>query len=319
MKELMAMVAGMFAKRYSKRQKTAFITYISNRAHELGQKIVIDNGYLDRRSCRNIYLGDLKHADIIVAVPYDTPSKLLWRGIHYYPVNPRRNERGETVAKLLDFTLLIFLAVAYYVLVLQRFMGAGNLAKGLSYAGMLVLLFGMFRQIDGVANRNNCVRNSSSVVVALEYFWRCSRKNTAVALLDQSCCGFIGYRQLAQYLKASGKSKTLLAFDCIASGDEFHLHCSSKQLDFFAKAIHADSIELHTIDEEHQEEGVFALFPKAAVLTGGCRDNGDTIICGTRCRSDDRVNLEKMERAIELLRDIATATDGRLGGKCDEN
>lgn len=80
MKESMAMIAGMFGRRYTFRQKTAFINYISKQTQEGGMKVFLDeSGQGGRQLCRNVYIGDPKKSDVIIAVPYDNGSCSTFR------------------------------------------------------------------------------------------------------------------------------------------------------------------------------------------------------------------------------------------------
>ena len=72
MKDLMAAVSGLFGKRYSARQKERFARYMENRARERGIKWAEDTQRLGFGVCRNLYLGDLKRAKLLLAIPYDT-------------------------------------------------------------------------------------------------------------------------------------------------------------------------------------------------------------------------------------------------------
>ena len=78
MKDLMAAVSGLFGKRYSARQKERFARYMENRARERGIKWAEDTQRLGFGVCRNLYLGDLKRAKLLLAIPYDTAARIWW-------------------------------------------------------------------------------------------------------------------------------------------------------------------------------------------------------------------------------------------------
>ena len=93
LKDRMIAFAGIFGKRYSKKQKIRFLRYIQSSAQEKGVKMYLDEGEASGKSGCNVYLGPTQRAKTILAVPYDTPSRLWWPGFHYYPMDPERNAR----------------------------------------------------------------------------------------------------------------------------------------------------------------------------------------------------------------------------------
>ena len=105
----MAVVAGVFGRRYTQKQKTSFMNYIGTRAQELGDKAVADG--LDQSgasACRNIYLGSLNHADFILTAPYDTPARTLFSGVGYYPLSPRKNMTWDSLELLTKCVFIYF-------------------------------------------------------------------------------------------------------------------------------------------------------------------------------------------------------------------
>ncbi len=305
MKDLMAVVAGVFGRRYTQKQKTSFMNYIGTRAQELGDKAVADG--LDQSgasACRNIYLGSLNHADFILTAPYDTPARTLFSGVGYYPLSPRKNMTWDSLSLVLSALLGTALVVIYVLFVLRRFLSIGGTPMWLALAGMLAVSAAAFKLAAGTANRRNFSRNSASVVAALEYRKRYGKK-VAVALLDRSCCSYAGYRQLAERLGGLAQSKKIVALDCIASGPEVHVHCGRLVGELLEKAPWDDMNQLHILDGEPLERTILKLFPKGLLITGGSWKTGETVILNTRSGRDCEIDLDKLDRTIEMLRDIS--------------
>lgn len=299
MKDLMVAVAGLFGRRFTKRQKNAFLRYMGNRAAELDCKAVVDgSGQGMGGGCRNLYLGNIKRASVILTAPYDTPSRLLWPGMGYYPADPARNLIRESVAMALNLILAALLVGAYYLLVMRRLLPLGGFAPWWSMVGMLAVAATAFKLIFGFANRRNYSRNSASIVTALEYQKQQGR-DVAVALLDRSCCGYEGYRQLAQYLGGMAQSKRVLMLDCVASGSELHLHCGEMLAGCLA-GLESD-VQVHPLETDRLKRTPMELFPKGVLITGGTLQDGETVIHGTRCGRDSEINLEKMNRVLVVL------------------
>lgn len=126
LKDRMIAFAGIFGKRYSKKQKIRFLRYIQSSAQEKGVKMYLDEGEASGKSGCNVYLGPTQRAKTILAVPYDTPSRLWWPGFHYYPMDPERNARQESLVMALNFALAAVLLAAYWFAVFRRCFSAGG-------------------------------------------------------------------------------------------------------------------------------------------------------------------------------------------------
>ena len=306
MRDLVVALAGMFGKRYTNRQKTAFINYIRQRAGKLGDAVRVDRQTVGSRQLRNILIGDIDRARIVIAAPYDTPSAAVLPGIHYYPMNARKNRRLDSLDRALALLIALAFAAAYYFFVLLRFIDAAGDARLLAFIGVFPVVFLAAGFTAGFANRNNFSRNTASVIAALEYRKRFPSREVAVALLDYSCCGFRGYKNLARYMGEKKDGKLIIALDCAASEDRLHLHAGKKLAAELKTIADGDAVELHTIDDGELPLSALGLFGKCAVLTGGHREAGETVIDNTRCRRDDDIDLDKLEL---MVRTIAGITD----------
>lgn len=303
MKDRIVTVAGLFGRRFTGRQKTAFLNYIIAQAELESIPAVLDVGR-DSRSgaCRNLYLGNMKRASLLIAVPYDTPSRLFWPDTRYFPLNPGRNMRrdsGEMAARLL---LGAAAAGGYLFLVLLPAVHLGGPAVWAAAAGMAAVAALVLRLIAGIPNRRNHARNSAGIVAALEYQRRFGG-GAAVALLDQSCCSYNGYRQLAEYLGGTAQNKRIIVLDCATSGPELHVHCGQPLEKRLEKAVRG--AEVHGLEASQLDRTMMKLFPKGILITGGFREQGEMVIADTRCGRDAGIDLEKIERTLEVIRGIA--------------
>ena len=293
MKELMIAVSGLFGTRCTNKQKERFICYMREWARENNLKCVLDTGKIGHHPCRNIYLGNFKRAKTILTIPYDTATRMMWPGNLYYPVNARKSMIQNSISKGLDLLFAITLIVAYYLFVF-RYSSAEGTAGVLRIIGMLLVTLLGAKTIHGWANRNNYARNSASIVVALECIKRLGQDSIVVALLDHSCCGFGGYHQLSDYLDRKGMKKKIIALDCVASGQELHLH--SRQ-----SAVVVEEVQSHLINDEDRKQSIMELFPECRILTGGSRIDGETVISNTRSGRDCQIDLDKMERTVDII------------------
>lgn len=303
LKDRMVALAGIFGKRYSKKQKIRFLRYVQRSAQEKGVKMYLDEGEASGKSGCNVYLGPTQRAKTILAVPYDTPSRLWWPGLHYYPMDPGRNARQESLVMALNFALAAVLLAAYWFAVFRRCFSVGGLTGGLALFGLLLMALLAVNLVLGSANAKNYSRNSASLALALEIFDGLQDGSVAVALLDNACAGLGGYARLADYLGGRARQANVVIFDCVMSGSELHGHCTRERIE--ALAARNGDIQWHEASSEGN--AVLSLFPRGMVITGGSRIGDGTVVKGTRSGRDDELNMERMERVLVTLRQMIIA------------
>lgn len=303
LKDRMVALAGIFGKRYSKKQKVRFLRYVQRSAQEKGVKMYLDEGEASGKSGCNVYLGPTQRAKTILAVPYDTPSRLWWPGLHYYPMDPGRNARQESLVMALNFALAAVLLAAYWFAVFRRCFSVGGLTGGLALFGLLLMALLAVNLVLGSANAKNYSRNSASLALALEIFDGLQDGSVAVALLDNACAGLGGYARLADYLGGRARQANVVIFDCVMSGSELHGHCTRERIE--ALAARNGDIQWHEAASEGN--AVLSLFPRGMVITGGSRIGDATVVKGTRSGRDDELNMERMERVLVTLRQMIIA------------
>lgn len=303
LKDRMVVLAGVFGKRYSKKQKIRFLHYIQRSAQEKGVKMYLDEGEASGKFGCNVYLGPTQRAKTILAVPYDTPSRLWWPGFHYYPMDPGRNARQESLVMALNFALAAVLLAAYWFAVFRRCFSVGGLTGGLALFGLLLMALLAVNLVLGSANAKNYSRNSASLALALEIFDGLQDGSVAVALLDNACAGLGGYARLADYLGGRARQANVVIFDCVMSGSELHGHCTRERIE--ALAARNGDIQWHEAASEGN--AVLSLFPRGMVITGGSRIGDATVVKGTRSGKDDELDMERMERVLVTLRQMIIA------------
>ena len=303
LKDRMVALAGIFGKRYSKKQKIRFLRYVQRSAQEKGVKMYLDEGEASGKSGCNVYLGPTQRAKTILAVPYDTPSRLWWPGLHYYPMDPGRNARQESLVMALNFALAAVLLAAYWFAVFRRCFSVGGLTGGLALFGLLLMALLAVNLVLGSASAKNYSRNSASLALALEIFDGLQDGSVAVALLDNACAGLGGYARLADYLGGRARQANVVIFDCVMSGSELHGHCTRERIE--ALAARNGDIQWHEAASEGN--AVLSLFPRGMVITGGSRIGDGTVVKGTRSGRDDELNMERMERVLVTLRQMIIA------------
>ena len=170
--------------------------------------------------CRNLIVGDIASADIILSAHYDTCAQLPFPNF----ISPK---------KPLLSILYGFVPVAFLVAVTLL----ANISVGLFTADpsihkivSLAVYFGLFiMMFAGPANKHTANDNTSGVIVLCELLQVLSpdtRKKVAFVFFDQEELGLIGsslFRK--QYKKVLG-DKLLINFDCVSDGDHILVSAS---------------------------------------------------------------------------------------------
>jgi hypothetical protein len=305
MKELLVAVAGIFAKRYTVREKIRFINYLGARLKENKKNGVVNsNGKKGRAFCSSVYSDNLSGADIVLSAPLDTLSKVLFPGYGYYPVNQKRNYREELLSIIFGSLLGFALAALYYHFVFYKYLGTSVLNNVALVAGMALVAFVSFRIAGGLPNKNNYSRNSSTLVILLEGLKRKSWKAaTAFAFLDKGANSFEGYRMMAEYLGKGAHKKRFVLLDSLCAGDSIYVHYKEGTKIPVKKigALKEFKVRLNKLPEEEAAKTILSYFPQAIYITGGVDKRGECVIKGTRCSGDNEVDIEKMEKLLVFL------------------
>ena len=193
------------------KQKTAFIDLL--RAHY--PELTVEEGGLIK--CRNLIIGDLENAKIIVSAHYDTCSALPFPNF----ITPKRPI--FTILYSLLLILPIFAAMLGVNILLNRFSNNYWLHYFISvalYFGLLALL------IIGPANKHTANDNTSGVVMLcelLESLTEEERKKIAFVFFDHEETGLLGSYLFKKQHKQMMQDKLLINFDCVSDGDNMLL------------------------------------------------------------------------------------------------
>lgn len=312
MKELTALIAGPLGRRCSERDKTQFLRYLSARLEETESRVQLDaRRSRSRKPCRNVVVGNLKQAAVVLAVPYDTGTRMDLPGAVYAPADPAHNYRLELANLFLHTLFGLGILCLYFWLVLKRFFPGGGIPEQLlTVLGMAVTAAISLRIMGGWPNRKNYNRNSSCIVLLLEGLARkIWGKKTALAFLDRSCCSVEGGKQLADQMAELHSQAIVLLLDSLCQGDTLFLHYPAEmeqQAQQVAQLLRKRfTVRLHQLSETRVASTVISCFPRALMLTGGQEENGVCVIRGTRCGRDSNINIDKMEQLLEGLIQIA--------------
>lgn len=291
MREKMAILGGVYGKRYTTGQKNRFVNYLAQQLQRLGYETRLDvkKGGTGR-ICKNLYAGDFKRARVIVTVPYDTPSSFFFPGYVYRPLDSRRTLHSEMLYQALQSTAAVCLLVLYYIFVFQRCLengSTGSLILGI--LGLVLLAAGTYGMAVGRANPYNFDRNTGGIAILLEVMRGMGkRKEVAYAFLDQACCSREGYVQLAEELGKKAETIQVLMLECVSAGEKLHFITGNQRLE------EPEGVVMHRMN--------LNLFPCEVLLAGGEWHNGELMIENTRTKRDSDLHEDKMEYTVAFLR-----------------
>ena len=214
-----------FQIRKSKKQKLAFI----NLMQKYLPALQLQKGGFPK--CRNLILGDVANAKVILTAHYDTCSRLPFPNF----ITPKK----PLYTILYNFLVIIplFCAVFFLNTLLNTFSDYLWLNYFLSvgvYFAFLVLL------IAGPANKNTANDNTSGVITLCELIDTLTeeeRKKVAFVFFDHEETGLLGSSYFKKKYKAIIEDKLLINFDCVSDGDYFLLSTSEPAKDKYESQI----------------------------------------------------------------------------------
>lgn len=214
MTELSRKILEDFQVRKTYKQKTAFIQLLKEQFPDLSVQ------EFSFWKCRNLIVGDIASADIILSAHYDTCARLPFPNF----VSPKK-PLLSILYGLVPVALLV--AVTLLANVLARFFTADPIFhKVLSlavYFGLFIMMFA------GPANKHTANDNTSGVIVLSELLQVLSpdtRKKVAFVFFDQEELGLIGSSLFRKQYKYVLKDKLLINFDCVSDGDHILVSAS---------------------------------------------------------------------------------------------
>ncbi len=202
--------------RKTRRQKSDFIAFLQS---ELGEDTVrVEKS--GTFGSRNIVLGDVEKAEMILAAHYDTQ-----------PVLPFPNFlTPKNIPAYIGYMLLLVLGISVPVFIVGFVMGMlGAPAVLVPIVGYGVLILLMALMLFGPANKHTANDNTSGVITVLEaYADEEIRRRAAFVLFDHEEVGLFGSAAFAKAHRDALKNKLVINFDCVGDGDTVMVILSKK-------------------------------------------------------------------------------------------
>lgn len=241
--------------RKTKKQKSAFIDYVTSVAKEQGYACTTEQGPM---GAHNIVVGSPDKAKIVYTAHYDTCAVMPFPNF----ITPK----NFLIYLLYQLVIVLFIyvpvfAAVYLSYVVCAFAGA---SEGVALAvGEIVLFAGMFLMLwliaAGPANKHTANDNTSGVTTLLDIMGALpeeKRDEVAFVFFDLEEMGLFGSKGFANKHKATMKDKLLINFDCVSDGDHLLFVLKKGAIPHAAAIEHAfPSDETYTV--EVATKGVF--------------------------------------------------------------
>lgn len=203
--------------RKSKKQKTAFIDWLTPLVQEKGWQLKVEKGSF---GVRNLVIGDVDSAKVVFTAHYDTCAVMPIPNF----ITPK------CIPIYIAYQLL--LTVGIFALVFGMAFLGGMIHKGLILPAYYLGLFGLLGlMIAGPANKHTVNDNTSGVTVVLELMEKLPddlREKAAFVLFDLEEAGLLGSAAFAKAHKKAMANKLLVNFDCVSDGETM-LFCFRKK------------------------------------------------------------------------------------------
>ena len=200
--------------RKTKQQKSAFIDLLLRNFPELK----VQN--CNHSRSKNLILGDVSNAEILLSAHYDTCSVLPFPNF----ITPKNIllYAGYILLILIPIFVIITLCSTLLRLITDNFW--------IHYFVNLFIYFGLlFLLMAGPPNKHTANDNTSGVITLCELYAGLSpddKKKVAIIFFDSEESGLIGSRAFKKEYKDILNEKLLINFDCVSDGDYILLSIS---------------------------------------------------------------------------------------------
>ena len=211
--------------RKTRKQKNAFIQMMRQHFPELK---VQEGGF---PKCRNIIIGNIENAKVILTAHYDTCAQLPFPNL-ITPTKP---------LLVILYSILLIVPLFVTVFLLNLLLGIFTADYWTHYWLSVVMCLGfVLLLIAGPANKHTANDNTSGVTVLCELaktLDAAQRAKVAFVYFDHEETGLIGSFFFRSKYKKQMKDKLLFNFDCVADGDHILVTANKAARTDFSNAL----------------------------------------------------------------------------------
>ncbi|MWN32381.1 MULTISPECIES: hypothetical protein [unclassified Gilliamella] len=300
LKDLVLRYCVIFGKRFSSKEKIAFLRVISKELGQLGYMVDAKLAKLKLATRRyenyyNAYIGDLNKAELIICTYYDT-------GINHFNLQKKYafTRQFNKLSYFISIAPIIFLFIAsillnYFVFLPNiRTQGFFSISGICSVISTVLLFFLVFKFKSGIPNQKNFVCNSSSIITIINLINKLDKKDKkkiAFVLYDGGNSSQYGLKMLENYSDKM-KDKKFIFIDSIGNGDNLiFLKPQESNLKIEGETFYTGKIETQ--------------LPNYMMITSGdVNKDGKIIINNAHSSKDSYLSDEIIEKHTQSLRDV---------------
>lgn len=208
MHETITQLIEQFQVRKTYDQKTKFIDWLSSQSEQMGYDLKIEK----HNKCRNLIVGDVETADVILSAHYDTQPNSIFPIFMFFSNYP---------AFILSQFIPLIPFIVLYPVFISLSVNSGNLIYLLVFT-LLIILYA-FQIVGGFANKHTANDNTSGVATLLTTMRTLDPKDrdkVCFVFFDLEEVGLVGSGLFKKQHKEVMKQKLLINFDCVANGNE---------------------------------------------------------------------------------------------------
>ena len=187
-----------FKERMKKKSKKSFREYIIKKANQYHLKAEV---YPKSKWAKNIVIGDIKTAKVIIGAHYDTPPRLP----------------SFLANHLILFNILLGVFIIGLPFILSGVVPSSWVLP--SFYSVIGLLFAYLLGFIAFPNKHNANDNTSGVLSVLTLAFFYPRDDVAYVLFDNEEKGLIGSISLSRALR--GMHKKVIILDCVGRGEHY--------------------------------------------------------------------------------------------------
>ena len=304
MKDEMMLYGVTLALRHTRQQKQVFFDQVNELYRRLGYQVRLQAEASRFSAVNNIVIGDLKKAKTIVAAAYDTPSKIKFFSVNYYPFAASKNVRIEVLYSLFQLLIssLAFFGLYYLLKGWADYLLIWKI--GSIVLGLIIAVF-MYWLMKAGANPVNFNRNSAALAIIDVLAHDRKLNDVAFILLDGCVNGYRGYKVAQPEIKASQR---VIILDALAAGERVVVaHRPTTDVSCY---LRADNLKIQdkVYESELADANQLAFFPNGLVLASGTVKNKQFIVKNTRNKRDIELDIERLTAIADLIKEDITGS-----------
>lgn len=207
MTALSRLIFEQYQTRKTKKQKSAFIELMKEHFPD----ITVQEGGFPK--CRNLIVGDVENAKVILTAHYDTCSRLPFPNL----IAPKNILLTLLYSVLIIVPLIAMIVLANWIVGMYT----NNFIVRYSVSLVLYLAF-MLLLLSGPPNKHTANDNTSGVIVLCELIGILTaqqKEKVAFVFFDHEETGLLGSTLFHKRYKAVMDDKLLINFDCVSDGN----------------------------------------------------------------------------------------------------